>query len=152
MKPPIPGRSLVLVRARNHSAIRPTAVVAALIRASILPLLLVAALVFALPAQPVAAGPASISFSANVLTITGSGNPETVHLSVAGTNLSIRSSIGTSADAGAQGLGFQVSTAANVANTGNIAAANDVRRIDINGAAGTQSILLDGGTFPALTL
>src|SRR5437868_3399554 len=89
----------------------------------------------ALPAQPAAAATANISFAANVLTITAT-TAETVRLAVAGTNLSIRSTAGTAANAGAIGLGFVAATGPGVDNTGSIAAANNVYRIVIVGSAG----------------
>ena len=96
----------------------------------------------------------AITFAGNVLTINVGAANETATLSVAGTNLSVTSNDagGTTADAAAQALGFGAATAQNAANTGSIAAGNDVRRIDITGSAGTQSLILQGGTFTGLTV
>ena len=96
----------------------------------------------------------AISFANNVLTINVGANNETARLSESGGNLTITSNDvgGTTADAGAQTLGFSVATAQNVGNTGSIASGKDVRLINITGAAGTQTVNLAGGNFTAMDI
>src|SRR4051812_45189798 len=71
----------------------------------------------------------AISFANHVLTINVGADNETALLSESGGNFSVSSNDagGTTADAGAQALGFSAATGQNVANTGSIAAAEDVR-------------------------
>src|SRR5262249_55811111 len=99
---------------------------------------------------------ADISFSTatHVLTINVTGAGETVTLSSFGSVVRVASTVGTTADATAQSvLGFAPSTGANVLNSGTVlATASDVRRIEINGAAGTQTLNISGGFYPALTV
>jgi hypothetical protein len=96
----------------------------------------------------------AISFANHVLTINVGADSETARLSESGGNLSILSNDagGTTADAGAQALGFGAATGQNVANTGSIAAAEDVRLINVTGAAGTQTVNIAGGTFTAMNI
>jgi hypothetical protein len=94
----------------------------------------------------------NITFDAaltHALSIKIGGANETATLSVSGTNLSVSSNQGTTSDGS---LGFLAATPANSANVGSIAAANDVRQIIVTGAAGTQTVVLQGGTFTALTI
>ena len=96
----------------------------------------------------------AISFVNNVLTINVSAANETATLSESGGNLSISSNDagGTTADGGAQALGFSAATAQNTANTGSIAPIEDVRLITITGAAGTQTVDMAGGNFTATNI
>ena len=91
----------------------------------------------------------AISFVNNVLTINVGAADETATLSESGGILSIASNDagGTTADAGAQALGFSATTGQNTANQGSIAAAEDVRLITITGAADTQTVDMAGGNF-----
>lgn len=96
----------------------------------------------------------SISFLGGTLTIDVGADGEQTTLSVSGgTDLSIASSDagGTSADAAAQALGFAATTAADEASTGSLNGGSPVTQIVINGASGTQTIVLGDGAFPALT-
>ena len=96
-----------------------------------------------------------ISFAGNVLTINVGVDGETALLAEDGSgNLLITSDDagGTTADAAAQALGFAASSAQNVPNSGSIQAASDVQQIVVTGAAGTQTIELQGGTFTAMSI
>ena len=92
-----------------------------------------------------------ISFDAiaHALNINVGGVNETATLSVSGTNLSVTSDQGTTSDGS---LGFASFTLANQPNTGSIAAANDVRQLIVTGAGNNESVIFQGGTFPALTM
>ena len=96
----------------------------------------------------------AISFANNVLTINVGANNETARLSESGGNLTITSNDagGTTADAGAQALGFSATSGPNTANTGSIASSEDVRGINITGAAGTQTVNIAGGNFTAMDI
>ncbi|MHC4874901.1 MAG: choice-of-anchor Q domain-containing protein [Planctomycetota bacterium] len=96
----------------------------------------------------------AISFLDGTLTIDVGADGEQTTLSVSGgTDLSITSSDagGTSADAAAEALGFAATTAADEASTGSLNGGTPVTQIVINGASGTQTIVLGDGAFPALT-
>ena len=96
----------------------------------------------------------AISFVNHVLAINVGAANETATLSESGGNLSVSSNDagGTTADAGAQTLGFSAATGQNSANKGSIAPAQDVRLITITGAAGTQRVDVAGGNFTALNI
>jgi hypothetical protein len=96
----------------------------------------------------------AISFANSVLTINVGANNETARLSESGGNLTISSNDagGTTADAGAQTLGFSATTGPNTANTGSIASSEDVRLINVTGAAGSQTVNIAGGNFTALDI
>ena len=85
-----------------------------------------------------------------VLALAVGAADESVVLSVSGTTLSVSSSDTTTADAGAQTLGFVAGPTGT--NSGSISAASDVRRIDITGSAGTQTVIFGSGTFTGTTV
>lgn len=96
----------------------------------------------------------AISFLGGTLTIDVGADGEQATLSVSGgTDLSITSSDvgGTTADAAAQALGFAATAAADEASTGSLNGGSPVTQIVIDGASGTQTIILNDGFFPALT-
>ncbi len=95
-----------------------------------------------------------VTFSDNVLTIDIGAAGESTAISVDNGQLHISSSDigGVVADAAAQALGFAAATGQGELNVGDITTANDVRRIDVVGAAGTQSLVLQGGTFTAVNV
>jgi hypothetical protein len=97
----------------------------------------------------------TLSFSSNVLSINIGAASEAVKLSVAGANLSVTSNDAggtTASGAAVTTLGFAAAAGQNVANTGSIAAANDVRQIVVTGSAGTETVDVQGGTFTAMTI
>ncbi|MCU1448214.1 MAG: hypothetical protein JWP02_384, partial [Acidimicrobiales bacterium] len=98
------------------------------------------------PASAVGIG-TSITYASGVFTVAVASSGETVHFSASGTTLSITSDVGTTADAGAQSQGFSSSTGPGVANSGSQTNPTTIQRMFVNGAAGTQTIVFDGGTI-----
>ena len=95
-----------------------------------------------------------VTFSDHVLTINVGAAGESTAIGVDNNQLHISSSDsgGVVADSAAQELGFAAMAGQGEVNIGSIAAADDVRQIDIVGAAGTQSLVLQGGTFTAVNV
>ncbi|MBI1312477.1 hypothetical protein GC176_14390 [bacterium] len=95
----------------------------------------------------------AISFLDGTLTIDVGADGEQTTFSVSAGELSVTSTdtVGTTADLNAQALGFAAVTTANNANTGSLNGGTPVTQIVINGASGTQTIILGDGAFPALT-
>ncbi len=96
----------------------------------------------------------AISFANNVLTINVGANNETARLSESEGNLTVISNDagGTTADTGAQALGFSAATGPNAPNTGSISLLEDVRLINVTGAAGAQTVNIAGGNFTAMDI
>jgi len=114
-------------------------------------LLSLAAAIF-LPVRPVAAAAAGITYTGHILTINLTSDYEILQLSTSGANLVVTSNSGTTADPGAQDLGFSATTAPDIANTGSLTGGGGVMEIVVNGAEGRQSVRINGGAFPGMTI